>query len=242
MRWFRFALSLTMLFVADMSSADDLGGRFDAVELRDCFGRVHQFRELTASKVVVVAFLGTECPLAKMYGSRLQALSERFQNDGVSFVGVCSNVQDSLTETVTYTNKAGISFPMLMDNEQVLADLLQAERTPEVFVLDESRVVLYRGRIDDQYGISVARTEPTREDLVEAIQSAVKGEMPSVASTSSVGCVIGRRNSVEPHGDITFTRHIAPIFNAHCVECHRAGEIAPFPLTSFEETVGWARA
>ncbi len=242
MRWLTVALSLMVLFVPGIISAnteEDPAVRFNAVELRDCFGKPHPLNALKESKVVVVAFLGTECPLAKLYGPRLQVLSERFQNEGVAFVGVCSNVQDSLTETVIYTNKSGISFPMLMDNEQVLADLLQATRTPEVFVLDQSRAIQYRGRIDDQYGISVARKEPTRGDLAEAIQSVVNGETPSVASAPAVGCVIGRRNHVEPHGDITFTRHIAPIFNARCVECHRAGEIAPFPLTSFDETVGW---
>lgn len=242
MRWLTVALSLMVLFVPRMNSAnaaDDPAVRFDAVVLRDCFGKPHPLSVLKESKVVVVAFLGTECPLAKLYGPRLQALSERFRDDGVAFIGVCSNVQDSLTETVAYANKAGISFPMLMDNEQVLADLLKAERTPEVFVLDQSRAIRYRGRIDDQYGISVARPEPTRGDLAEAIQSVVNGETPTFVSTPAVGCVIGRRNRVEPQGDVTFTRHIAPIFNARCVECHRAGEIAPFPLTSFEETVGW---
>lgn len=212
---------------------------FDQMELRDCFGTVHRLHDLQSADVVVVAFLGTECPLAKLYGPKLQQLAQRFQDQPVSFIGVCSNVQDSLTEVAAWTNKAGIRFPMLMDTEQKLADLLKAERTPEVIVLDRERRIRYQGRVDDQYAISVARKSASREDLAEAVQSLLRGETPTVASTRAPGCVIGRRRKTVPQGDITFTKHIAPILNARCVECHRPGEIAPFPLTSYQETIGW---
>ncbi|MDZ4852773.1 MAG: redoxin domain-containing protein [Pirellulaceae bacterium] len=230
-----------LLWVALMNAVC-IGGDFekgwDSIVLRDCFGKSHPLSALKDSQAVVV-FLGTECPLAKLYGPKLQTLSERFRKDGVAMMGVFSNVQDSLSEVIDYANKAGITFPMLIDNDQQLADLLQANRTPEALVLDLSRSVQYRGRIDDQYAISVARKAPTREDLAEAIQSVVNGEKPDVASVPSVGCVIGRKNRIVPHGDVTFSKHIAPIMNARCVECHRPGEIAPFPLTSYEDTIGW---
>ncbi len=232
-------LSLAMFSVAGKSaSANDLVDQLKNIELHDCRGAVRKASELPESKPVVIAFLGTECPLAKLYGPKLQTLSERFSNDAV-FVGVCSNVQDSPTEVAQYANKAGITFPMLMDPEQKLADILQAKRTPEVIVLDSHRNVAYRGRVDDQFGISVARKSATREDLAEALTSIVAGKTPDVAETKSVGCLISRNRRVEPHGDVTYSKHIAPIFNKRCVECHRGGEIAPFPLTSFEETVGW---
>jgi len=242
MRWFHAVLFLLVAGAVSshhLRAAEDSVVRLDDIELRDCFGAQHSMADLKASKVVVVAFLGTECPLAKLYGPRLQELSERFSAQGVSFVGVCSNVQDSLTDVVAYATKAGITFPMLLDNEQRLADLLQAKRTPEVFVLDDSQRIRYRGRIDDQYGIGVVRNAPTREDLAEAVLSLIKGEPPAITTAPTVGCLIGRKRRVEPHGEITFAKHIAPIFNAKCVECHRSGEIAPFPLTSFEETAGW---
>ncbi len=233
------AASLVSVGAGILPAADDRSAEFQTIELRDCYGKVHSLSEYNESQVLVVAFLGTECPLARLYGPKLQTMSEACKEKGVTFIGVCSNVQDSLTEVVTYVNKAGITFPVLMDNEQTLADLLKAKRTPEVFVLNAARAIQYQGRIDDQYGISVARKSATQENLSDAIEAVRKGEAPSLASTTAPGCVIGRRKHVEPHGEITFSKHIAPIFNARCVECHRAGEIAPFPLTSFEETVGW---
>jgi len=220
------------------SAGSDLSRQLQSLELHDCRGAVRRGAELPDAKPVVVAFLGTECPLAKLYGPKLQALSEKFAGE-VVFVGVCSNVQDSPTEVVTYSNRASITFPMLMDPDQKVADLLHATRTPEVIVLDASRKIAYRGRIDDQFGISVARQSATRDDLTEALISLIAGRTPEIAETKATGCLIGRSRRTEPQGQITYTKHVAPIFNQHCVECHRPGEIAPFPLTSYEETIGW---
>ena len=236
MRWF---CVLLLMSAGVLNAAENVSRHFDSMSLRDCYGRVYPLTEFRDSKVVVFAFLGTECPLAKLYGPKLQAMSESLKEQGVTFVGVCSNVQDSLTEIVAYTNKAGITFPRLIDNEQQLADTLHAQRTPEVVVLNAAGEVAYQGRIDDQYGISIARKSATHEDLLTAVRSVLKGESPAVAVSKAPGCVIGRQKKVEPHGDVTFSKDIAPILNARCVECHRAGEIAPFPLTTYSETMGW---
>ncbi|MEI6539419.1 MAG: redoxin domain-containing protein, partial [Planctomycetota bacterium] len=129
-------------------SKHDISQTFEKLTLPDCFGQHFELKELNSAPLVVVAFVGTECPLAKLYGPRLQELSIRYADHGVRFVGICSNVQDSLTEIVAYRNKAGITFPMLIDSQQELADLLQAQRTPAIVVLNKDRAVQYRGRID----------------------------------------------------------------------------------------------
>ena len=212
---------------------------FERLKLPDCFGKPFALQELNTSPMVVIVFLGTECPLARLYGPRLQELSLRYAEKGVRFVGVCSNVQDSLTEIVAWRNKCGITFPMLIDSQQELADTLHAQRTPEIVVLDHARNVKYRGRIDDQYGIGVVSEKPKQEFAVLAIDAVLAEKVPDVMVTEAVGCLIGRHRKVEPHGEITYAKHIAPIFNARCMECHRPGEIAPFSLTSFTDTVGW---
>ena len=238
-------LSLLVLF-AGLITPTAFGGdvpkaseAIDDVALPDVYGNAQRFGDLANKKFTVVAFLGTECPLAKLYGPRLRDLAKRFDGSDVAFVGVDSNIQDSLTEVAAYANRSGIAFPVLLDKEQKLADLLQAERTPEIFVVDANRKVRYRGRIDDQYAISVAREKPKTEDLADAITKLLAGEEPTTARTKAIGCIIGRRSKVQPKGDITYSKHIAPIFNKRCAECHRTGELAPFSLSSFQDTVGW---
>ena len=68
------------------------------------------------------------------------------------FLGVAPNRQDSVTEIASYARVHEISFPIVKDLNQVLADQVCATRTPEVVVLDKEHAVRYRGRIDDQYG------------------------------------------------------------------------------------------
>lgn len=243
-RVLRGFLSVVMLATVTAGShgrADDpdVAARLESLELRDCYGQPQSLKQLRDGRLLVVAFVGTECPLARLYGPKLQNLSAQFADREVRFIGVCSNVQDSLTEVVQYVNKAGIQFPMLMDPEQKLADMLQAKRTPEVVVLDAALQVRYRGRIDDQYGIGVSRLKPGQEDLLAALQNLAEGRSPTVTSTPAVGCLIGRRKIKAPQGEITWSKHIAPIVNARCLECHRENQVAPFPLASFADTVGW---
>lgn len=189
--------------------------------------------------LVAIAFLGTECPLAKLYGPRLSELQKKYADKGVTFVGVNANTQDSMTEMTAYVARHEISFPMLKDVGNRVADQFKAERTPEVFLLDQNRKVQYRGRIDDQYLVGFARDKVRRHDLAIAIDELLAGKPVSVAHTEPLGCHIGRVQKIKPHGNVTYANQIARIFNKHCLECHRAGEVAPFTLDSYEATIGW---
>ena len=206
--------------------------------LRSHEGREWSDADFKDKDLVVVAFLGTECPLVKLYGPKLQEVSERF-GDKVAVIGVNSNTQDSVTEMSAYAERHGVRFPMLKDVGNTLADQFEAKRTPEVFLLDADRKVRYHGRIDDQYSVGVIREKAERHDLREAIEELLAGKEVSVPQTEVVGCHIGRVKKVEPTGDVTYTKHIAPIFNARCVSCHREGELAPFTLTSYDDVIGW---
>ncbi len=216
-----------------------LGMEVANFELRSHRGNASSLHDFKDNRFVVIAFLGTECPLAKLYGPRLAELHEEFAARGVAFIGINSNTQDSLAEITAYVSRHEIPFPMLKDVGNRVADQIGAERTPEVFVLDQDRRVRYHGRIDDQYGVGFSRDQPHRRDLAIALEELTAGKAVTLASTEAIGCHIGRTNKVEPHGDITYSNQIARIFNKRCVECHRIGEIAPFTLTRYEDTIGW---
>lgn len=215
-------------------------GRQVDFNLRDYRGRRHTLDEYKDARLVVLAFLGTECPLVKLYGPRLAQLHETFADQGVVFLGVNANQHDSITEIAAYARQHQIPFPILKDVGNRLADELGAQRTPEVFVLDGQRRVAYHGRIDDQYGVGYARNEPQREDLKEAIEHLLAGKPVARPETTPVGCFIARVHKPKADADVTYAQHIAPLLNRRCVECHRQGDIAPFALTDYEEVAGWA--
>lgn len=230
-----FALFLSATTVCMASPADRL-----EFGLSDYRGKLHQLSDYEDSKVVVLAFTGTECPLVKLYGPVLSRMSDEFAGKGVTFLGINANRQDSLTEIAAYARRSGIRFPILKDLRNKLADQIGATRTPEVAVLNERREVVYLGRIDDQYGYTFKRAEPIHTWLKDAITSTLEGRFPAQKQVPAEGCLIGRQRKTDNNSPITYTSHIAGILNRHCVNCHRPGEIAPFSLTDYEEVAGWA--
>lgn len=210
-------------------------------ELQDYRGKTHRLSDVSDAKLVVLIFTGTECPLAKLYAPRMSEFAGRYADRGVGVFGVFSNQQDSVTEIVAYARRHDLQFPLLKDLGNRLADKLGAERTPEVFVLDQQRHVRYSGRIDDQYGVGYAKDRPSRSDLEQAVNELLAGKPVSISRTEPVGCHIGRIK--QPTGDesVTYSNQIARILQNRCVECHRDGEIAPFALTDYDEVVGWAQ-
>jgi peroxiredoxin len=237
------------LAFAEPREAGALGTKVDEFALADAYGREHRLSDYAERPVVVLAFLGTECPLARLYAPRLAALAKKYEGQGVVFLGINSNAQDNVTELKNFTRANGIEFPLLKDLNNALADRLHATRTPAAYLLDRQRVVRYNGRIDDQYGlqdtkggtrVSYQLKAPRREDLAQAIDELLAGKAVSVAQTEPTGCLIGRRKQANNDSKVTYSKQIAPLFNEHCVLCHRPGQIGPFSLTSYEDAAGWA--
>jgi peroxiredoxin len=238
------ACSLTMADSSPQTSADTpIGKQVADFALPDTHGKPRSLADYQG-KPVVVAFIGAECPLAKTYAPRLQALSEEFADEGVAFLAIDANLQDTLTEIADYGRIHGVKFPLLKDNNNEVADQLGAVRTPEVFLLDKDHVVRYWGRIDDQYGFKTGAgyVKPTLRErfLADAITQVLAGEKVAQPVVPADGCFIGRNVDKDPTGDVTYTNQVARIMQDRCVECHRSGEVAPFTLLSYDDVIGWA--
>ncbi len=221
-----------------------VGRKIEAFRLPDHRGARHALADAKDQKLVVVAFLATECPLAQQYAPRIAKLAGEFGPKGVAFIGIVSNPQESLTDIERYVLAHKIGFPVLKDLGAEVADQFGAKRTPEVFVLDApdrnaERTVRYWGRIDDQYGVGYKRPKPTRRDLATALDELLAGKSVSRPAVESVGCYIGRTPKTPPKGTITYAQDVAPLLQKRCASCHQSGDIAPFPLATYDETVPW---
>lgn len=241
------SLSLALLAATAPVASDapaPLGRRIPALTLPDFRGRSHSLEDVADSQLVVVAFLGVDCPLARRYAPRLQELSSEFSGRSVAFLAIDSHEQDSLTEMAAFAQRYGLAFPFLKDLKQATADEFGVERTPTAYILDADRRVRYVGRIDDQFGLgsSSGYAKPTigRRDLAEALEELLTGRGVSQPSTPVAGCRIGRRRAATGGGEATYTKHIAKLLDEKCVSCHRPGEIGPLSLTDYDDVVGWA--
>jgi peroxiredoxin len=231
---------IALAFPAAAAEKLPIGKKIDGFTLQDYRGKEHSLKDSKDAKLVVVAFVGTECPLAKLYGPKLARLAKEYEGKGVAFIGVDSNAQDAVTAIAAYARIHEIGFPIVKDLGNKVADQFGAQRTPTVYVLDGERTIRYAGRVDDQYGIGFQRDKPNSKELVSALDELLSGKPVSKAETDVQGCFIGRVRAPKPSSAVTFSKQIAPIFNSRCVECHRKGEIAPFELTNYKSAAGFA--
>jgi peroxiredoxin len=190
--------------------------------------------------ILVVAFLGIECPLVSKYTPRLVQLASEYAGKGVQFIGINSNVQDTADELKRFSEEYGLPFPLLKDLGNRVADQFRAIRTPEVFVLDSKRIVRYWGRIDDQFGVGYRRLEAEQDYLRQAIDDMLRNRPVRRPAVSSVGCYIGRQRAARPAGEVTWCNQVSRIFQRRCQGCHRPGNIGPFSLLTYEDVAPWA--
>jgi peroxiredoxin len=107
-------------------------------KLQDFRGAWHSLDDVRASKLVVIAFLRTDCPLAGLYAPKLADLAREYEKKGVAFFGVDANRLDAPSALARFAKDQDLPFPLLKDLGSELAEMLAVERTPEVFVLNSS--------------------------------------------------------------------------------------------------------
>jgi len=172
-----------------------------------------------------------------------QALPAQFGETGEGFRRPGSGVAPGkpftrpTVEDITAQVSDWIDVPYPPSEDKTLAVALQAATTTEVFLLDATRTVIYRGAIDDQYGSITAWMRPSTRYLRDAIAAFLAGERPEAPGRGCAGVrtrfrPTPRRSLKSP---VTFHRDVARILQSHCVRCHRDGGIAPFALDDVEE-------
>ncbi len=202
----------------------------------DIDGEVHRILKRDDEKLVALVFMTTECPLCREYVPELNRISRALPGDRVAFYGVLADPALQRTAAAEFCDEFAIEFPLLFDASAEIATALNPRRVPEAFLLDQQGNVLYRGRINDLYAdVNQKRQAARTHDFREAIDAAVAGEEIAAAETEPVGCLFEYRRPTDQRHEVTFTRDIAPILFAHCAECHRPGEVAPFSLLTYED-------
>src|SRR5262249_22755362 len=118
-----------------------IGAKVADVAMTDVSGRRRTLIEFKSKKAIVVVFVGTECPIANLYFPTFAEMQKRYANQGVQFLAINSNDQDSFADVVAHARDRKLPFPVVKDVEQQAADAFGARRTPEVFLLDANRII-----------------------------------------------------------------------------------------------------
>jgi peroxiredoxin len=187
-----FALCLIVL-CNPVHGADALklgGAAPDWSGLTGTDGKAYALSDFQKKDVLVVVFTCNSCPYAQDYEDRIVALvKERCGEDQkTALVAINANkVKEDLPEEMQKRAKAkGFNFPYVWDETQATAKAYGAKWTPEFYVFDKDRKLIYRGAMDDE-------TDPAKAKVnyvAAAIDAALAGKTPKTQETSARGCAV----------------------------------------------------
>jgi peroxiredoxin len=147
----------------------------------------HALADFKDKDTVVVVFTCNSCPVAEAYESRIIAFTKAHPEVGVVAINVNTAKEDALPAMKERAAKKKLPYPYLFDPSQEIARKYGAKYTPEFFVLNKDRKVVYMGAMDDKSPPGEAKAK----HLEAAITAVAKGEKPPTAETSAAaGCGI----------------------------------------------------
>ncbi|MEX2671271.1 MAG: redoxin family protein [Phycisphaeraceae bacterium] len=226
-----------LVLEARSGDARELGvGRFvPSAEGLTLAGEPKSWEAGRGETATVIALTSVTCPLSKRFAPALGRLEAAYAERGVRFVfvNVGGDSGEAMREQIGQQGFEGL---YLEDPEGSVAATLGAETTTEVFVIDRANTMVYRGAVNDQYGLRHAHDAPRHRYLRVALDAVLAGELPGVAATEAPGCLLNQpTDGDEKREAVTYTKDVSRIMQSSCVECHRSGGIGPFTLQSYED-------
>ena len=164
-------------------------------------GRQVSLKTFAGKKALLVMFICRHCPYVQHVKSELARLGKDYSGKGIGIVAISSNDGDSYPEDMPESLKEmaeelGFLFPLCYDGTQQVAKKYTTACTPDFFLFDENKKLVYRGQLDDSRpgnGIPL-----TRKDMRAAIDSLLKGKPVSIMQKPSIGCNIKWKPGNEP--------------------------------------------
>ena len=169
--------------------------------LPDAEGRPVALEDLAGASALLVAFLCNHCPFVKHVRQAFAALAEEYQGRGVAVVGINSNdfeahPDDSPAKMLEEIALAGYTFPYLVDADQEVAKAYRAACTPDFFVFDGERRLVYRGQMDSSRPGNDRPNDGA--DLRAALDAVLEGRPVPERQRPSAGCNIKWRPGNAP--------------------------------------------
>jgi thiol-disulfide isomerase/thioredoxin len=188
--------------MAVTSTMMPLGTKTPDFELTDTVsGRAFSTTDFADKRALLVMFICNHCPYVKHVRDELSRLGKDYENSDLGIVAISSNDIEEYPADSPEMMKAeaemyGYVFPYLYDEDQSVAAAYTAMCTPDFFLFDSNRTLVYRGRLDSSRpntGVPV-----TGEDLRSAIEATLSGEAVSEDQHPSMGCSIKWKSGNTP--------------------------------------------
>lgn len=169
-----------------------LGTTMPDFELKDPAGKSVKGADAFGDRGLMIAFTCNHCPYAIAVWPRLVRLAQYAQGMRINTLAINPNIhpdfpEDSAESMKDKIKEWGIDFPYLVDENQETAKAFRAQCTPDIFLFNKDRKLIYHGRIDDNWK---DETQITREELKEALNNHAAGLPVDKKQNPSMGCSI----------------------------------------------------
>jgi peroxiredoxin len=196
-----FALSLTLVVAFAIAAAGNLrtassdvpappaiGATIVDFTLPDTDGKDHSLTSLKGKNGTVLIFIAVQCPVSNAYNERMEKLAQDYRARGISVVGINANSSEAADAVKAHAAAHKLTFMILKDNGNKIADSLGASKTPEAYFLDAGNKLVYHGRIDN----SKDTTQIASSELRDALDATLSGKPVAKTTAAAFGCSIKR--------------------------------------------------
>ena len=165
-----------------------IGSTIEDFTLPDVDNKEHSLKSLAGKNGTVLIFIAVQCPVSNAYNERMEKLAEDYKAKGVAVVGINSNVAEDAAAVKAHAAEHKLSFPILKDPGNKIADRFGAAVTPEAYFISADNKLLYHGRIDNSRNAAQINSN----DLRDALDAALAGKAVEKTEAKAFGCSIKR--------------------------------------------------
>ncbi|MGI8732622.1 MAG: redoxin domain-containing protein [Pyrinomonadaceae bacterium] len=165
-----------------------IGSTLDDFTLPDGNGKEHSLASLKGKNGAVLIFVAVQCPVSNAYNERMEKLAQEFKARGINVIGINANAAETAEAVKAHATERKLTFPILKDPGNKIADRLGATVTPEAYFIDSSNKLLYRGRIDN----SRNDAQVSSSELRDALEAGLAGKPITKTTANAFGCSIKR--------------------------------------------------
>ncbi len=172
----------------DVMGEPAIGAVIEDFSLPDTDGKAHTLNSLKGKNGSVLIFISVQCPVSNAYNERMEKLARDYSAKGISVIGINANVTEPAEVVKAHAAEKHLTFAILKDPGNKIADRLAANATPEAYFLDANNKLLYHGRIDNSRDAAGV----TANDLRDALDAALAGKAIAKPTAKAFGCSIKR--------------------------------------------------
>ena len=172
----------------EIPAAPAIGATIENFTLPDVNGQERSLKSLAGKNGTVLLFIAVQCPVSNAYNERMEKLAADYKAKGVAVIGINSNVKEDADAVKAHAAEHKLTFPILKDPGNKIADKLGASVTPEAYFIDPNNRLLYHGRIDNSRNEAQIETS----DLRNALDAVLAGKAIEKPEAKAFGCTIKR--------------------------------------------------